>query len=32
LLGWAPTVSLEAGIADTITWGRDVFERREVAG
>jgi nucleoside-diphosphate-sugar epimerase len=30
LLGWAPTISLHEGIADTITWGQDVFEQRKV--
>ena len=27
LLGWKPRISLQDGIADTITWGRAVFER-----
>jgi nucleoside-diphosphate-sugar epimerase len=27
LLGWAPRVSLREGIADTIAWGRVVYER-----
>lgn len=25
LLGWKPRISLEAGIADTVAWGRSVF-------
>jgi nucleoside-diphosphate-sugar epimerase len=31
LLGWAPTISLKEGIAESIAWGRDVFEPRSVA-